>query len=94
MNEQTTDPHAEDRKFIMNPDKWPRWPHLPMKRPSKKPGVWPELATLTDNPSNFDGPLKFPVTMRISDGASPFKIKEEKIFNSVEEILADGWIVD
>lgn len=86
-----SDGTIDDRAFIINPELWPRWPHLPMKKPSRS-GGWPQLGVLVD--SSLVGELRFPAELHISDGASPSKVQEVKTFASVEAILADGWIVD
>lgn len=82
------------KAFILDPDKWPLWPNLPMKKP--QPASWPLLATLVDdNLFEIGGPLKFPVRLLIDEpGAKPNQTHVEKTYQTVEDLLADGWLVD
>lgn len=83
-----------DAEFIQQPARWPRWPYLPMKRPSKK-GI--ECAFMyADYASAEDG---FRVYLenpwRLAD-LTPEQVKAiaVKEYKTAEELTADGWRVD
>jgi hypothetical protein len=72
-----------DREFILDQDKWPKWPLLPVKRtdewgviPAGHPAVYiVNMWGMDDRP--------------LSEQAS--KVYEYK---DVDALLADGWVVD
>ena len=71
----------ESKDFMENPDKWPRWPQLPVvHRETKRSGFMLEgyvevfLGNIWEKP-NFD-------TM------------ESEVFDSFDEVVEAGWEVD
>ena len=79
----------DSRKMVLNPDRWPRWPLLPLKRTNPKGGM-PDCVTLADDPILG----KFPVWEgTIFDGPLTGR-KVIKVYQNVDELLADGWRVD
>ena len=70
---------------------WPHWPFLPIKRKGKNNNFGYEFALLhTSNKSKaiFGNIFRLPKT------TEEFEKLPSIIYDSVEEMLADGWIVD
>lgn len=80
---------GDDLEMINSPELWPLWPILAMKRYHKdKPGEFPETGVI------FDGE---PTTVLVGCiGLTEFTHPEcEKVtYRTVEDLLADRWIVD
>lgn len=89
---------SEDKAFISNPDKWPYWPALPVKRYDKtKPGSFPECGLILAD-----------TLTRVYHNVSVFGLDEkpgktwsEKLkdvpttdYLNLDALLADGWVVD
>ena len=76
-----------DRAMIQNPDDWPRWPILPMKRRrhggSEMGIILAGHSTMIYHCNMFDPRLK-------TDHAS---IKKTN-YATVTDLLADGWMID
>ena len=95
MPKQQDDREARDLAQMQNPDEWPLWPLLPIKR-SVKGGSWPETALLFANgePVVIKGDLyqldKRPGTTY----AEKFAGLEKQAYLSFEAMVADGWRVD
>lgn len=79
-------------EFICNPDRWPAWPLLPIKRNTSK-ADGPECCILfaTEKPWEvvYDCNL-FDLPTTIGEMKKRVKYK----YDSVDSLLADGWIVD
>lgn len=78
---------AEDRKMMLDPDSWPNWPLLPLKKFGK--GYESAVLISSDDP---EWPLFLLANMwdvekikRCATGASK---------RTVDEILDEGWTVD
>ena len=89
-----------DKAFIANPGKWPNWPLLPVKRHTKDRSG-PECGILIDNQPIGDKLDPEHKSLRTIFLTSMFALKktdlktvEKKEYESVEKMLADGWIVD
>jgi hypothetical protein len=108
MTEQLTQTQLDDKKFILNPGKWPRWPHLPMKYNGKDAaanqiagGFLGDLVPIGEDDLNH--PCYRTVIMvciwefnHDPENASR-KAKDRanwKEYESVEAMLLDGWAVD
>lgn len=77
-----------DLAMISHPERWPRWPLLPLKRRTAK-GEW-ELGTLVGAPEvGFEVVLADMYTFRLS--AAKLKSIE---YDNANDVLADGWLVD
>lgn len=80
----------DDREAFENPALWPMYPFLPIRRRGK-PGAFPECRVISaDKPLRVveAGLYALPKTKAEFD-ALPFKDYE-----TLNELLADGWIVD
>jgi hypothetical protein len=82
---------------ITDVSRWPMWPHLPLKRP-RDGGQWPELGIIRDTQPATVEPavLQFPVQVHVGVNVFEPANKETKslTYQTVEELLNDGWIVD
>lgn len=88
-------PVENDHKQMMShPDQWPVWPVLPVKR-YKQPGVFPVLGILLAVKSMqhtvFEVNMFEAVDLKslVTDPAVT-----KHVYKGVDEILADGWVVD
>ncbi len=77
-----------DREFIQNPNAWPNWPILPMKRANEgEPGAFP-----------ICGFIRLGVNTTIHLGSIHDNIDsnqvEKKEYSSLDELFDDGWVVD
>ncbi len=79
-----TEPH-DDLSFIKDPNQWPQWPQLPVKRyvNGMEVGVIIEVRTGVE-PVVY---LKNLYT-RFTDDTPKLT------YGSIDELLADGWMVD
>jgi len=82
-------------EFLANPDRWPNWPVCPVKRScSDKQYIEgddrPQCGVVFDQPK----PTVYRVNM-FSIGPSTDLTKFEKHeYESLEALVADGWVVD
>jgi hypothetical protein len=86
----------EDRQMMLTPESWPLWPLLPVKRYEfGKVGGGPECATLYDNGVNKPYQLYHePVDALLLMSAQQMAQQPTKMYNSVDALLEDGWVVD
>jgi len=90
----TTQVQDENIAFIKDEDKWPHWPLLPVKK-YKEGETWPTFGTLV-SPIENNGILWvvsasiFLLTLEmVTQKSVPIKA-----YDTVEEMVADGWMVD
>ena len=82
-----------DSEMIRNPDLWPFWPRLPVKRPRLGQLV-NECAVILDNTDDF-GLLKEPVRLYHGNLFDENLYRQRYTdFETIDALLADGWIVD
>jgi hypothetical protein len=95
-----------DLEFIADPDRWPNWPFLPLKKP--QPEGPPECVLcvrVAEGWAIFRANLF--MLVRVAEGWAIFRANlfmlpepEEfkaawiKTYASAEEVVADGWVVD
>lgn len=70
----------DDLAMLKNPDAWPRWPVLPLKRPDSY-----ALAFVTESSA---GKLK------LYEGNIWSKPKGDGVELAPEDVIAAGWLVD
>lgn len=82
----------EDREFMLNPELWPMWPALSVKR--RKPGGgWPDLGILLD--SHASEPTVYLTTLHdLVVNENALEVCTKETFKDVDEMLQAGWIVD
>lgn len=79
--------------MIVNPDQWPMWPRLPIKRLKTGGGINAtkyEIAFVFAGP-NEDG--KWHIFFANAWGELPAGVRED-LYDSAEAIVEDGWRVD
>jgi hypothetical protein len=87
------DREKRDKDFILNPNAWPNWPILPLKR-----YVRVGTRTTLDTACLFEnGNMKF----SIAEDANMFALMDPEVRKTtiwkpttVDEVIAAGWIVD
>lgn len=79
---------SQDKQMILNPDRWPQWPCLPLKRYGKDRDV--EIGVLTHDDDYVRGVYVVSMTNLFSNTPPA----EFKTYNNVDELLVDGWEVD
>jgi hypothetical protein len=82
----------EDARFIRRTLDWPAYPFLPMRRKQEK--VRPDTGVLVDSKGNTVYLINmFGLKEHFDSGKSLTDIQKIE-YQSVEELLADGWMVD
>ncbi len=80
----------DDLQMMQNPDKWPQWPYLPVKRWVKDRQT-PDLAIMSVTGESASKPIVYFKNMFDSKALIRTKHLE---YASFEELLNDGWVVD
>jgi hypothetical protein len=77
---------GRDLELAKDPDKWMHWPQLPLKRPAGSNGGWLFNGSTEDDT----------VEPKVYRGTIFEGIDRENVvtYASLEELFADGWIVD
>lgn len=83
----------DHKEFIQNEQRWPNWPILPMKRLPKerKFGEFPELGVMLATRKTV---VYLVDLYRLPQTPEGWKKAEQKNYNTLDELLNDGWIVD
>jgi hypothetical protein len=85
----------DDKEMMENPTAWPVWPVLPIKRRPKDGGT--ELAIMVHAEGRLTDVYLGDMFGFAEQGGTVAEILDsaEKIhYNSYDEIIADGWVVD
>jgi hypothetical protein len=69
---------SNDLQFMKDPDRWPRWPLLPVKRGT-------QMGLMLEHPR---------VYLRNLWDSTPLADVESIKYDTYESVIADGWIVD
>lgn len=85
----------EDQALILDPDQWPNWPILPIKRRVEGES-WPELAFINGIGANEP---KLMVIFENMHRYSEMTNEQRKacrieVYDGVNSLLDDGWMVD
>lgn len=89
-------PTMSDKAMIQDPNKWPAWPFLPLKKGSYPSIEDKRLGVLYHSPTWSDGKVHVIHCYLFA----PPKTREElhatpsTVYESVDALLADGWVVD
>ena len=88
-----TMPACDDRAMVLNPNKWPRWPFLPMKRPGNH---GPECCFLVQQKELILYKTYMFGLDDLPGDTFAEKVKDVKTYryDNVDALLADGWVVD
>jgi hypothetical protein len=84
------DVDKDDRGMILHPNLWPKWPYLPVKR-RLEGGSFPETGVIWIG-TKFN--IYFVNLFDMPKSAEEFKATNHIPYNNVDELIADGWIVD
>ena len=85
-----TDEEQRDIQMIKRPDEWPQWPFLPIKKYADG-GGWPKMAIIqASDPCTIIEANLFNLPKAEGD----FKALPRKTYQSVEDVVTDGWVVD
>lgn len=97
---QSAEAREKDRKFMQNPNQWPNWPVLPVKRYTPGavgPGCGFILAVENHMTVVFDGMIFDPRATEAATGAIQARdlstVPHHK-YDDVDALLDDGWMVD
>lgn len=92
----TPERRSKELAMMQDPDRWPKWPHLPMKKYSTTPGAFPEkfgyLIDVDTDASTAGGSVK-PILYTYPGEPVPVGTVIEQ-FKTFEELLDAGWVVD
>lgn len=80
-----------DREMMLSPVKWPRWPMLPVKRPAVH-GI--DCAFLLATKDNYVANETFTLYHGYIYGQPDIKTLKTTVYSSIDELLADKWVVD
>ena len=87
---------GDDLEMLQTPDLWPNWPALPMRRykPDQTVG-FPEVGVVLDMEGLQNMVVKINLFyLNALNGAERIRDAEKYRYESLEALLADGWIVD
>lgn len=82
----------EDKFMMSHPTFWPCRPVLPVKRYSKKPGAFPDCGLLWEN-GKYPNTVFLTNMYDIKSTKDLESVKKEE-YDSLDALLAAGWIVD
>lgn len=81
----------DDVKFLDNPGAWPCWPLCPVKRYEQTDDAMPNCGVvITEVPIVYETNMFALLTMTSAEIEA---LKKHK-YDSMEELVADGWLVD
>jgi hypothetical protein len=97
MNTTSTDTErAHHKKMMENPDLWPVWPVLPVKRHTND-SSWPETGVIMAV-KDWMTTVCILNMFSIPSGTSVLEVRKmaskEYMYDSVDALLDDGWVVD
>ena len=81
----------EDKRDIVRTDTWPCFPLLPMKRRGSN-GEEPEIGCLFGYQPNSEG--QFVLYKSNMYDFDPNKVNEKEVFETLDQLLDAGWMVD
>jgi hypothetical protein len=89
---------GQDKEMILDSAEWPQWPILPLKRYSSDGGWW-DCALLVDAQILPDQLEMGIVVWKLNLFQLPRDLRQMRdmpyqLYPTVEDVLADGWIVD
>lgn len=89
-------PSISDAEMIGDPNNWPFYPLLPVKRSSRVPGEGPECCTIFAGESKPKGPIKLVKKGMYTLPKDPeeFLKLDRYEYPNIEAMIADGWEVD
>ena len=86
-----------DLEFMQDDGRWPNWPLLPVKRPTRTPGTMPETCLMVAFAEYRTQVFKLNL-FHMPRGPKTWRelldATESYDYDSLEAVVADGWIVD
>lgn len=82
-----------DKQFVEDPKRWVYWPMLPMKKRNKGKGFPWDVGLIIAQKGMFST-IHLEVTLWDKNLGEKLKTCEKKVYASVDEMLADGWMCD
>lgn len=79
------------KEMILNPDRWPRGAILPMVRPNEKETFGKELGIIYNSDLNI---VRLINMFGLPETAYELNRTPCIVYDSIDELLADGWTVD
>lgn len=81
----------DDAKFLNNPNEWPCWPVCPVKRYEPTDDGLPNCGIVIGG-----RPIVYETNMFMLPEMTPENLEQMKKhkYDSMEELVADGWLVD
>lgn len=79
------------KQMILNPERWPRFPVLPLTRPDKSEPFEKELGLIFQDNLNM---VVLGNCLMLPSTAYELNRMETIVYDTVDELLADGWTVD
>jgi hypothetical protein len=77
-----------DKEFILLPNKWPKWPFLPMKTV----GPDPKCGLIVGDPNFATNMVVFLEGANVWHYAEDDRTKAST--RDIDELLAEGWVID
>lgn len=82
----------DDVAFLKDTGRWPRWPGCPVKRYRPNEGL-PECGLVFDG-LKIDEKLAVVMVSMLGWTPEQFRDAKKHLYDSYEEMVADGWLVD
>lgn len=84
--------NLDNAKMIKDQDSWPQWPFLPVKRRAVG-GGFPETGLIAADPDYRKGIINVYKANLFNLPQDPTGV-EKITYQTVDAVLADGWVVD
>ncbi len=78
-------------EMIDSPNKWPKWPLLPIK---KREGIGLSHCAVIIDHNRSDGKIRIRTGVSVWDRIEKINTAEIEVFDSTEALVDAGWIVD
>ena len=82
----------DDLKMMRSPGRWPAWPFLPVKRTVD--GEQECAVMVEESMSGTATPIVYLVNLFALKEAGSLSKVENRRYESLEAVVADGWVVD
>jgi hypothetical protein len=84
----TPERRQQDKDMILNPDNWPMWPRLPLKRTPQ--GDRPNCGFVFNGSTHDDAVQPIVYLALIFSNV----VDEKLVYQDIDALLDDGWTVD
>lgn len=83
----------DNKKMMMDPDSWPCWPYLPVKRKNYSLKD-KNLGLLTADGGKEEKTIYHVYLFALPKTLQEFLNSPTTVYPNIDELLADGWVVD